>query len=418
MMNPLEFEKIVLPNGLSLILHRNPRIPLVSVCGFLCAGKDQNPVDQPGCAALTARLLDEGTVHFNSNQISRMLENVGGELNTISEREFTGFCFRIGADHCRIVLELMAEMLIRPTFPADRFEIERARVENHIRAMDDDAETVGSQLLNRAIFYPSPLAFPILGTPESLRSITRRDLQAFHRRKYGPEATCLIAVGDICPKEVRDVVEELYGDWSNPDLQLDEIEIPSPQKDPVTIRRPMEKEQVTAYVGHLGIERRNPDYYAVQLLDIIMGGGPGFNSRIPCRLRDEEGLVYSTYADLSGSAGRRPGRFAAYLNTDPSSYLKALALLKREVEILLEEGVTEEELATAKEFLIGNFAFEFESNLSIARYLFAMEFYGLESDFANSYPGRIRAIHRDDILRVARRYLDTVNYITVIVGSV
>ena len=418
MAGKLELEIFQLQNGLTLIIHQNQRLPLVSLCGFVGAGKDQNPVQLPGCAALTSGLLDEGTENLNATTISQKLETVGGELSAISEREFTGFCFRFGADHYRSGLELMAEMLIRPTFPINRFEIERAKVRNHIRAMEDDPETVGSQLLNWEIYKPSPLAYPILGTQESIELITPEDLRSFYQHKYAPSNTCIIAVGDVEPEVVLPMVEDLFGDWSNSNLQLKEIDVPGRQTEPLTVRKPMDKQQVTAYVGHLGIQRKNPDFYSVQLLDIIMGGGPGFTSRIPRRIRDEAGLVYSIYADLSGSSGKYPGRFTAYLNTDPSSYRRALALLRKEVEILLENGVSEDELAVAKEFLIGNFSFEFESNLSITRYLLAMELYSLEPDFSIRYPKLIRSTDREDILRVARQYLDTVNYFTIIVGSV
>lgn len=407
-----------LGNGLELIIHQNRRIPLVSLCAFIRAGKDQNPIELPGCSALTSRLLDEGTRHLNASQISVKLETVGGELSTVSEREFTGLCFRFGSDHYQTGLELMCEMLRYPVFPEERFEIEKAKVRNHIRAMDDDPEIVGSQLLNQEIYGSSPLACPVLGTLESLDRMTTDDLKAFYSSKYGPLNTCIIAVGDVDPGSLKPLVEDLFGDWSNFKLNLSTLPVPNRSGKPLTIKRAMEKEQVTAYVGHLGIQRNNPDFYAVQLLDIIMGGGPGFTSRIPRRLRDEEGLVYSTYADLSGSSGKYPGRFAAYLNTDPSSYRRALALLRQEVEILLDSGVTEEELANAKEFLIGNFCFEFESNISIARFLLAMHLYDLERDFINRFPKRIRSIQREEILRVARKYLDTVNYTTVIVGSV
>ena len=180
----------------------------------------------------------------------------------------------------------------------------------------------------------------------------------------------------------------------------------------------MAKQQLCIYLGHLGTIRDNPDHYALQVLDVILGGGPGFASRIPRRLRDEMGLAYTTYSDISGSSGLYPGRFVAYVGTSPEKRNEVLNGLQRIINEFVESGPTEDEIQLAQHFLLGSFVFEFHSNLSLARFLLTTEIHSLGTEFPKHYSSQIRSITCEDVSRVARDYLDTVNYTTVFVGAI
>jgi zinc protease len=149
---------------------------------------------------------------------------------------------------------------------------------------------------------------------------------------------------------------------------------------------------------------------------VVLGSGPGFTSRIPRKLRDEQGLAYSTYADITSSSGIYPGRFAAYISTSPENRDRALEGLHAEVEDAVAHGVTEDELLTAQDYLTGSFVFELQSNYLVARFLAAIELFGLGWDFPRRYPEMVLGVTVEDVNRVARTHLDTVNYTTVIVG--
>ena len=133
-MTELSFQRRVLDNGLTLLFHANSSVPLLSLCTFFLAGKDQNPMDSPGLSSLTARLLDEGTEHFEEEQISQTLEGIGAELTTFGERELSGACLSLQSGDLHIGIELLADMLRRPTFPSERIELERHQIANHIQA--------------------------------------------------------------------------------------------------------------------------------------------------------------------------------------------------------------------------------------------------------------------------------------------
>jgi zinc protease len=284
--------------------------------------------------------------------------------------------------------------------------------------MDDDPGAVGSQALNRLIYRGSPLAEPVLGAAESLEQMRADDLRDFHASKYGPQNTILIVAGDTKLERTIEIVLENFSGWSNPDLCLRKPPEVQRQSEPLLELKPMPKEQSTIFIGHLGVERSNQDFYALQVVDTILGGGPGFTSRIPRELRDNLGLAYSAYSDLTGSSGIYPGRFAAYVCTSPENRDNAQRGLLLEIAKLRDQGVSDEELSIAKEFLTGSFVFEFQGNASIARYMLSGELFQLEEDYPNRYAEMIRAVTGSEAHRVARRYLDTVNYSTVIAGSV
>lgn len=416
-MAELCFQRRVLDNGLTVLFHSNGSVPLLSFCAFFLAGKDQNPLESPGLASLTARLLDEGTERYEEEEISQILEGIGAELTTFGERELSGACLSLQSGDLRIGVELLAEMLRKPSFPQDRLELERRQIANHIQAMSDDPQVVGSQLLNEWVYKGTPLAKPVLGTAVSIEKLTREQVVEFHRRRFGPENCVLVAVGDADFGDLLDIVVSNLGDWDNPDFELVGLNGIERQGTPIYDHLPMDKEQVNIYLGHLGITRTNPDFYTLQVMDTILGGGPGFTSRIPRKIRDEQGLAYLTYADLTGSSGVYPGRFVAFVGTAPENARLALDSLEQEIVLFLKNGPDEEELKTAQDFLTGSFVFELQSNSSVARLLLSIEVFSLGRSFLTHYPDLIRAVTLNDVRRVAAQYLDTINYTTVIVGS-
>ena len=415
-MDPVKFSRHRLSNDLTLLVSESRRLPLISINAFVLAGASRNPLQRPGLAALTSRLLDEGTEDHSADEISEMVESTGGSLSTFCEREISGISELVTSPHLILGLDLLQEMLRCPVFPEERFQMERQKVLSRLQAMGDDPQFVAANRLNGWVYQNSPLQYPVLGTEESVAELGVGELRDFHRETFAPQNTILVVVGDIEAEEVQSLCEERFSDWHNPECrQVDPAHFERQSK---TIRDEhfMEKEQITIFLGHLGIRRANPDYYALQVMDTILGSGPGFTSRIPRKLRDEQGLAYSTYAGISPSSGLDPGRFVAWITTSPENRQKALDGLLFEINDLSQNGITDQELATAQDYLTGNFVFEFQSNVNIAQFLLATELYELGQDYAQRYPEIIRKITREEVHRVARQYLDTVHYATVVVG--
>ena len=412
----IDFERYLLDNGLVLLVFPRKGLPLVSISGAVLVGTDQNPLQSPGCASLTARMLDEGTQRYAFRQIFGLVEDVGGDLSTFSERELSGVCLELGSEHMVLGLALLEQLLCHPTFPRDRFERERQIAISSLQSMEDDPPSVGSGLLNRSIYRGGPLQYPNLGTTGSLGGLTVEDLRSFHRRKYAPQNSTVVVVGEVEPQAVLEQCGQRFSDWNNPHYERSSIPPLRRQQSRWFERKHMPKEQVHIFLGHLGVRRNNLDFPVLEVLDVVLGSGPGFTSRIPRRLRDEQGLAYSTSSDLCSSSGLYPGRFAAYVCTSMANRTRALEALLAEVQTLIDHGVTEAELSMAQDFLTGSFAFHFQSNDAIARFLTAIEVLRMGRNYASQYAEKIGAVTCADVQRVARKYLDTINYTDVMVG--
>ncbi len=411
------FRRRVWNNGLVLLTCPNDRLPVVSVNAFILAGTDQNPLRQPGLAVLASRMLEEGTAKYGADDISRLVEDAGGNLSTFCQHELTGISLHLRDHDLPEGLDLVAQMLSRPTFPRQRFGLEQEKAMARLEALEDEPQVVVSHLLNREIYRGGPLQFPGLGTAASLRRLRIEDIREFHRSRYAPENTILVVVGNAGNAQVADLVDRRLGSWRNGHYRRSRPPVPRRQRAPRVRQRVLEgREQVHICLGHLGVTRDHPDFYALQVMDAVLGSGPGFTSRIPRELRDRRGLAYATYSDLTGSAGRYPGRFLAYICTSPSNRDAAVSGLMAEIESLIEDGPTEEELELAQNYLTGSFVFGFQSNAHLARFLLTAERFGLEPDFIRLYPDWIRAVDAEEVRRVARRHLDTVNFTTIIAG--
>ncbi len=413
---PFRAERHRFPNGLTLLASGNSNLPLVSLNLFVLAGADQNPMDRPGLAGLIVRLLDEGTRRYSPRAMAELVEGVGGGLSTFSQREISGAALHLESENLETGFEILSEIIRHPLFPVDRFRLERDKALNQVRSMDDDPQLVASNLLTRSIYRGTPLELPVLGTRGSLRRIRVEEARQFHREKYVPQDAILVVVGDVAFPQARELAERHFGDWSGESRSRIELAPFSRQTLPIRRHRRMSKEQVHLYLGHLGVRRSHPDYHALQVMDVILGSGPGFTSRIPRKLRDEQGLAYTTYADMTSSAGIYPGRFVAYVCTSPESLGAAENGLLSELEAFRRDGPTADELAVAQDFLTGSFVFDFQSNADVARFLLLNEVFGLGPDYPRIYDRVIRAVTTHDVTRVAREHLDTINYTRVAVG--
>jgi zinc protease len=416
-MKNFSFHRSQFDNGVVFLHHRTSAVPLVSVNLFLLVGKDQNPPDRPGLANFVARMLDEGTERWTHEEFSRRLEDMGAEMHTFCEREITGVCLTLQSRFLESGVECLAEMAQRAIFPAERIRRQRNLILEHLEATADDGELLGSQALNSRIYRGTSLAFPTLGTPESIQSVTSEELVHFHATRYGPKGCYVIVVGDVEASAAESVVAERFAGWTNPDQVRMRTGPFERQTSPERVELFLEREQVHVFLGHLGMDRTHPDFYAAQVMDAVLGGGNGFVSRIPQRLRDEMGLVYVAFADLSDSAGIYPGRFVAYAGTHPRRARLAHRILVEEVRRFREEGPAEAELEIAKSYLTGSFPLEFQSNLSVARLLLGMEVFGLGDDFPARYGELIGEVGCRDVRRVARAFLDPLNYTSVFVGK-
>jgi zinc protease len=411
-----EVQSHVLSNGLRVLFVENPAIPAISINATTLAGARHEPEEKAGLAIMVSNILDEGTRTRTSLEIAEAIEFTGGHLETDASFERVVVAATALKQDRNIALELVADLLQNPIFPEEYIAKEKSRTLAEIASAKDRPQVVAGWAFNEIVYGTHPLHRPVHGYPETIEKISRDDLLSFHQRVFSPNNTLLAVVGDFRVSEMLPLVESHFGSWASRSVVLPEVPKPVRQRERREKFITIPAQQSNVYLGHLGIERINPDFYALQVLDTILGGGAGFTARIPQRLRDELGLAYTTFASITGTAGLDPGRFVAYIGTSPENTKLAVEGLLNEIRRIVAEPVDSEELQDAIDFLTGSFVFAFESSAQIARFLIQATIYNLGFDYPEKYPALIRAVTADDVARVARRYLDTENYSLVVAG--
>jgi len=407
-----------LDNGLKILLVDNPSIPTVSLTASVLTGARYDPEAKAGLAIMVSRLLDEGTENRTSLEIADAIESVGGAIEADGSFERIMATAGVLKKDVDLGLELLSDLLIRPIFPQEFVDKEKERTLAEIVSAQDRPQVVAGWAFNELVYQNHPLHRPSHGYPQTVERLTRTDLLDFHERYFVPNNVILSIVGDFRVPELLPKIQKAFGSWASKPVVFPTYPQPVRQSGKRLKFITMPAQQLNIYLGHLGVTRTNPDYYALQVLDTILGGGAGFTARIPQRLRDELGLAYTTFASITMTAGLDPGRFIAFIGTSPENMKLATEGLLNEIRRIIEEPVTAQELQDAQDYLTGSFVFAFESSPQIARFLVHAEVYGLGFDYVEKYPEYIRALTVEDISRAAKTYLDSENYTLVVVGPV
>jgi len=304
-------------------------------------------------------------------------------------------------------------------FPESKVKQYVDRRTAQIKSRLDVPRVQASDVFNEIVFKGHPEHRPPIGYVETVKNLTRTDVLDFYSRYYVPNNSILAIVGDIDRAEVKRRVEDLFGRWELRDgFRFPVVPAPVLQAGPIERFIIAAKEQVNIYIGHVGVDRQNPDYYALLVMDTILGSSPGFTSRIPRILRDEQGLAYTTFSNITGTARIDAGRFVAYIGTSPQNLDRAVKGLRHEIERIVEEPVTADEIQGARDYLTGSFVFDFQTNSQVAQFLIDAETYHLGFDYLQTYPVSIGAVGIEDVSRVARQHIHPDRMTTVVVGPV
>ena len=335
----------VTANGMTVLFLEQHFLPTVEIHALVKVGSAQDPPDKAGLANLTASLLDEGTLTRTSRQIAEQIDFVGGSLEAHAAEDFTTASTRVLKKDADLGFALLADMLQHPAFHKQEFERVRTQILGEIVSDDDDPGNVAMKAFHQLIFHGHPYSWPAHGTEETLNKITVADIQQFHAREYLPNQTILVIVGDLTQDQAAALVQTHFGSWKKGP--------PSPYqiKKPASIERKMvqliEKDltQSTIVLGHTGISRTNPDYYAVTVMNYILGAG-GFSSRLMDSIRDKQGLADGIMSQFDSRL--MPGAFFISLQTRTDVTNQAIAGVLTEIKGMRDAPVTDQELNEAK----------------------------------------------------------------------
>jgi len=408
-------EREVSGNGMVLLHAQKKNLPVVTIILAIKAGSIAEPADRPGLAYMTASLLNEGTKSRSSGQISEAIEFVGGQLNIEANTEYATVTLTVLKKDIELGFDLLSDVILNPLFSDNELARKKRIIRNRLLQQNEEPGTVASVEFARAVFGDHPYGRQVQGTPESVEKISRQDIAGFHAAYYAPNNSIMSVAGDISAEELRKLVGKYFGTWMKKDIREISLPAAAPKKDHETIKISRALTQANIILGHLGIARSNPDYYAVSVMNYILGGG-GFGSRLMDNIRDSRGLAYDVHSYFSSN--RYGGSFQAGLQTKNETANLAIGELLKEINRIRAEPVSDSELADAKSYLTGSFPLRIDSSSKIASFNLAVEYYGLGHDYAERYPDIINSITKEDILRAAEKYLDPKKYVLVVVGNI
>lgn len=406
-------QREVLPNGMVLLVSERRAVPIVTVSMLIQAGSILDPPDKPGVANLVAELLPQGTKTRTAPQISEAIEFVGGSLSVSAAHELTTISLSVLSKDLDVGLDLLADILLNPLFSPADVQRKIQDVLAGIKRDQEDPGTVSWQAFLALIYGAHPFGHPVEGTEVSVPTITRDDLVRFHEAYYRPNKAIIAVVGDVSTGDLKRRLEARLGAWTPGGLTLTQPSLPALLTKRIvrTIQRDVTQANIT--LGHLGVTRENPDYYAIQVMNYLLGGG--FNSYLVSKIREENGWAYDVGSAFS--PGKYAGEFSVSMQTKNEVAEQAIEAALVEIRRIRDQPVGEQQLKDAKAYLTGSFPLRLDTSKKIANILASVEYYGLGLDYVDRYPSLINSVTAADVQRVAQKYLDPDRFALAVVAD-
>ena len=406
-----------LPNGLRVVVIERRSLPLLTLRLVVKAGAAADPKDLPGVASLTAGVITEGTIHRDALTIGAEVDSAGGMLDTAADWDKSVIVFSVPSHHAELAFDLLSDIVIHPAFAVAEVERQRKQTLSALDVVRSDPAYVADNVFRQVIFSRTPYSHPSDGFPESIRRMRPDDLRLFHTAHYRPENAILAVIGDISAEEAFSRAEKFFGDWKgksevSPKAPDAASPSPPPGRQILVIDKP-DAVQTEIRIGNLGVGRDSPDYDALSLANQILGG-PAAN-RLFQTLRTQRGLTYGASSELVAHRGM--GAWIAKTSTRTPETIKAIQLALEQMRLLRDHALAEGELESARSYLIGHRAVEFETPEARAGEFSNLMLQGLPLGYWNAFPGKIRTISADEVWQATRRYLEPEANVIVLVGN-
>ncbi|HEU4723906.1 MAG TPA: pitrilysin family protein [Candidatus Eisenbacteria bacterium] len=407
-------KKFGLSNGLTVYLVEANNLPIVSANLVFRSGSARDPLGLPGLAGFTASMLDEGTAKRDAMKIADEIHALGATLGTSSQVDGSNASTRALKANALPALSILADVVTSPAFPAN--EIERVRKERITALMQqrDAPFPTAMRVMNACLFGPThPYGHTALGTEAALAKISRADMEAFYKASYSPKNAALILVGNLTEAEAKKLAQDSFGSWKGDATATTPPAAGTMTNARVVIVDKAGSNSTALLVGQFGVNRANPDYEKLDVMNTVLGGL--FSSRINLNLREDKGYSYGAFSFIGQNRGVGPFMAGAQVRGDVTGP-SAEELLK-EVTKIRDGGVTEEELTLAKESITRPLPANFETTASTAGTMAGLYLFDLPLDYYETLPARVNAITTTDVSAVAKKYLTPERMVVVAVGD-
>lgn len=402
----------VAPSGARVYFVETHDLPILDVEADFSAGSAFDPAGKAGLAAMTQQLLNAGAGDLNEEQISARLVDVGARLSGSTDSDRAGMTLRTlsSAKEKDAALDLLRLILTRPTFPDAVLAREKARTIAGIRDADTRPEAIAEKRFAAAIYPGHP--YGVSATADSVGSLSRDDVVAFHRNFYSAKRAVISIIGDVDRAEAERIAQSLTeglpaGEAETP---LPAIKLPAAQ----TLKIPHPATQSHILVGLPGVARGDPDYFPLLVGNYTLGGG-GFVSRLMKEVREKRGYAYSVYSYFMPR--KLDGPFEIGLQTKRDQAQAALKVADDVLADFLKNGPTEAELAAAKKHYVDSLALRIDSNAKLLGYLSTIGFYNLPLTYLDDFPAKVDAVTVKAVREAFARHVKPENLVTVIVAT-
>jgi zinc protease len=404
-------KKAVLGNGITVLIKQNHSVPLFAARAAFLGGVRFEGEKDNGVSNFLSEMFTRGTKSRSAEDIAREIESIAGEVSGFSGRNSFGVTVESLSRNFDQAIDIFADVIINPSF--DPEEIERARrdILSAINRQGDNLLRTTINLFLSTLYRDNPYRFDVLGTKETISDMTRDDLINFYQKYVRPENMVISVVGNVDENRVLSMLESYFGEMGKGRFSPPQVQ---PESPPNRIRtaevEQKDKAQTHIILGFLAPTLKDPDQYPFEVLNAILSGQGG---RLFLELRDKRSLAYTVTSFFT--PGLEPGFFGVYIGCAPEKQEEAIQGIKEQLALVLENGVTDGELKRAQNYLVGNFEIGLQQNSAQAAKIAFDELYGLGWDEYKRYPEEIYSVTKDDIQRVARKYIDLDKYTLAIV---
>lgn len=407
-------QRFKLSNGIPVVLMEKHNVPLIQINVLINVGSAMDPPGKSGLASLTADMLDEGAGTRSALELADAIDFLGARISTGSSLHTSVVSLHTPFSKLEQALPLMADIVMRPTFPSEELERKRKERLTTLVQWHDEPRTIASVLFNRTLYGAQhPYGVPTLGNEQTIRSVTTNDLKSFHTAHFHAGNATLLVVGDVNPTTLLPRLEAAFGAWEKRPVTKPTW----PAVGQITSRKiylvdkPGAAQSVIR-IGRIGVERTTEDYFPLLVLNTILGGS--FTSRLNQNLRETNQFAYGAGSQFDFRV--LPGPFLAASDVFTNVTDKALTEFMKELNNILKP-VSDEELTRAKNYLALGYPDNFQSVGQIAGQLGEVVTYNLPDDYFNTYIQRVQAVTKADVERVAKKYLDPEKVAMIVVGD-
>lgn len=410
-----EYEKIVLQNGLTVYLMENKEVPLITINMVINAGAFEEGGNYGLSYAVSEALLF-GTKSFSKSQIEEEFDFRGASLRASANKEYVEISTNFINDDFDDLISIFKEVITSPKFPEEEIEKWKNR---HVSVLKQAKESPGSVISNyfsKFLYGNHPYGNPVTGTTETISKLTNEQIKEFYNANYIPSASALIIVGDIDKDEMKTKIEAIFGDWNS---TVSHHKVPALEeyfgfdKNRVLLVNKNDSQETTFYIGQFGIDRKNRDYIPIMVVNTILGGR--FTSWLNDELRVNSGLTYGARSFFNRF--NSSGLFAIYSFTRTETAIEALDLALEVLNRLHTQGIDEETLTSAKNYIKGQFPPDYETSSRLANLLAEMFVYDFDESFINDFEKNVDGLTLEKSKEIISKYFPSKNLQFVLIGK-